>query len=32
MQKLSGAPDMKRVNACAKKGNRPDKRKYLVLF
>ena len=32
MQKLPGAPDMKRGNACAKEKNRLDKRKNLVLF
>ena len=32
MQKLPEAPDRKRSDACAKKRNRPDKRKNLVLF
>ena len=32
MLKLSEAPDWKRGDACAKKRNRPDKRKNLFLF
>ena len=32
MQKLPEAPDRKRGDAYAKKRNRPDKRKNLILF